>query len=539
MSDADESPCRVCGKVDQEEFLVLCDGCDAPFHTFCHHGCICCQQKPRNNFNKSFAVPEGDWFCKLCAGRVPALKPKQSPLSSVFAWGDNEEGQLGIGADTAIVMAPTAVSDLGGISVRDIAVGESFSIVLSNEGQVYTTGTGTSGQLGHQDMVHEKLARFRKIEGLDKRPANEGRLERVLAGREFAALLSQNGHMYTWGNGESGQLGHQENKHKKTPKKISALREQELPVVLAAAGSDFVVMTSGLAKEDDYFHRALPGVLMTMGANIQGQLGDSTMRNQWVPQLLNAQGPATTSVDGCKEDEPTTCLLGRDVRALATGAAHTIALVTGTLGAWSWGLGEGGQLGHPKPPVPPNASKFFRQTFRVPRPRFIQALHNVNVMQVACGVSHSLFLTNERHVFGCGSNTHGQLLGEEAPGGDEVSVVEEPKDLGWTPPPASGGVRIIGAGDHHSLALTMDGIVFTWGRNDKGQLGHSPDAKTVGVPTKVDGLPCVESIHTAYNSTFAVEFAKAVAGPKVGKTAAAKKSKGKAAKAPAAKRAKK
>ncbi|ETV70218.1 hypothetical protein H257_14248, partial [Aphanomyces astaci] len=539
MSDAEDSPCRVCGKNDQEELLVLCDGCDAPFHTFCHHGCICCQQKPRNNFGKSFPVPDGDWFCKLCAGHIPELKPKQAPLSSVFAWGDNADGQLGLGTDTEVVAAPTAVPDLAGISVRDIAVGESSTIVLSNEGNVYTSGTGTSGQLGHQDIVHEKLTRFRKVEGLDKRPAAEGRLDRVLSGREFSVLLSQNGHIYTWGNGEAGQLGHQENKLKKTPKKISALREQELPVVLAAAGGDFIVMTSGVAKEDDYFHRALPGVLMTVGANTQGQLGDASLKNQWVPQLLNAKGPATTSVDGCTEEDPSSCLLGRDIRAVAAGAAHVVAVVTGTAGAWSWGMGEAGQLGHPKPPVPASASKFFRPTFRVLRPRFIQALRDVHVTHVACGSAHTLFLTKELRVFGCGSNSHGQLLGEAPKDADEVAIVEEPKDLEWTPP--SGSVRQIGAGEHHSIALTTDGAVFTWGRNDKGQLGHtsSGDANSARVPTQVPGLPSIETIFTAYNATFAVEFAQAVALPKVDKAAATKKTKGNAVKAPPAKRSKK
>lgn len=68
-----EDACRVCGKEDDEEFLVLCDGCDKPFHTMCHLGCVCCNLKPKNSFNRKPAVPEGDWFCKFCAGHLPAL----------------------------------------------------------------------------------------------------------------------------------------------------------------------------------------------------------------------------------------------------------------------------------------------------------------------------------------------------------------------------------------------------------------------------------------------------------------------------------
>ncbi|KAF0700765.1 Aste57867_8718 [Aphanomyces stellatus] len=500
MSDEEETPCRVCGSTDQEEYLVLCDGCDAPFHTFCHHGCVCCQQKPRNNFGKKYPVPDGDWFCKFCAGRPPKLQAKQNPLSSVFAWGDNTDGQLGLGTDEAVYSTPTAVEDLAAVGVLDIAVGETSTVLLTSEGDVYSSGTGTTGQLGHQDIVHEKLTHFRKLDGFEKRPAAEGRLERVFSGRDFSALLSQHGHIYTWGNGESGQLGHQENKIKKVPKKISALREKELPVVLAAAGGDFMVMTTGVAKEEDQFHRDLPGVLMTMGANTQGQLGEGSMKNQWVPQLLNPTGAATTSKAGCTQDEPSTCLVGRDTVSLAAGNAHVVLTVAGTLGAWSWGLGQGGQLGHPLPPVPASASKFFRPTFRVVRPRFIQALEHVHVTQVACGGTHTLFLTKDHRVYGCGSNEHGQLT-------DTVptdATTELPVDLQLT----HHGLRVVAAGDHHSMGVTATGgAVVAWGRNDKGQLGLGHTDKSAA-PTVVPGLPKIESLHTGYHATFAVEFAK-------------------------------
>lgn len=74
-----EDACRVCGKEDDEEFLVLCDGCDKPFHTMCHLGCVCCNLKPKNSFNRKPAVPEGDWFCKFCAGHLPALGTPRRP----------------------------------------------------------------------------------------------------------------------------------------------------------------------------------------------------------------------------------------------------------------------------------------------------------------------------------------------------------------------------------------------------------------------------------------------------------------------------
>lgn len=64
------------------------------------------------------------------------------------------------------------------------------------------------------------------------RRSASGSFFRIAAGKDFALAQTTEGHVYSWGNGELGQLGHQENKNKKVPKKISALRELELPVDL-------------------------------------------------------------------------------------------------------------------------------------------------------------------------------------------------------------------------------------------------------------------------------------------------------------------
>lgn len=54
--------CLVCRKGDNDEFLLLCDGCDRGCHIYCH--------RP-----KMEAVPEGDWFCAVCLAQVRFLFP--------------------------------------------------------------------------------------------------------------------------------------------------------------------------------------------------------------------------------------------------------------------------------------------------------------------------------------------------------------------------------------------------------------------------------------------------------------------------------
>ena len=45
--------CHNCGRGDAEESMLLCDGCDDSYHTFC-------LVPPLND------IPKGDWRCPCC-----------------------------------------------------------------------------------------------------------------------------------------------------------------------------------------------------------------------------------------------------------------------------------------------------------------------------------------------------------------------------------------------------------------------------------------------------------------------------------------
>ena len=49
--------CLVCGRGDEEDRLLLCDGCDDSYHTFC-------LIPPLQD------VPKGDWRCPKCVAEV-------------------------------------------------------------------------------------------------------------------------------------------------------------------------------------------------------------------------------------------------------------------------------------------------------------------------------------------------------------------------------------------------------------------------------------------------------------------------------------
>ncbi|XP_008402228.1 bromodomain adjacent to zinc finger domain protein 2B isoform X2 [Poecilia reticulata] len=58
--------CQLCQKGDNDELLLLCDGCDKGCHTYCHNP-------------KITMVPAGAWFCSSCeSGQIPPSGEQQS-----------------------------------------------------------------------------------------------------------------------------------------------------------------------------------------------------------------------------------------------------------------------------------------------------------------------------------------------------------------------------------------------------------------------------------------------------------------------------
>ncbi|KAK3313520.1 hypothetical protein B0H66DRAFT_536784 [Apodospora peruviana] len=66
-----QTPCPVCRRSDNEDILLLCDGCDTPYHTHC----IGLDE-----------VPEGNWFCMECVDAMgeDIANHEQSPMYLLF-----------------------------------------------------------------------------------------------------------------------------------------------------------------------------------------------------------------------------------------------------------------------------------------------------------------------------------------------------------------------------------------------------------------------------------------------------------------------
>ncbi|XP_039114294.1 ultraviolet-B receptor UVR8 isoform X3 [Dioscorea cayenensis subsp. rotundata] len=117
-------------------------------------------------------------------------------------------------------------------------------------------------------------------------------------------------------------------------------------------------------------------------------------------------------------------------------------------------------------------------------------------VSIACGGAHTLFLTESGRVYASGLNKFGQL-GINA----GTSHVLEPVEVyGF-----SEKVVEISAGYHHSSAITEDGKLFTWGNNSCGQLGLGKRAGSiVSTPTMIDCLADIKVSKVALGSEHSI-----------------------------------
>ena len=82
--------------------------------------------------------------------------------------------------------------------------------------------------------------------------------------------------------------------------------------------------------------------------------------------------------------------------------------------------------------------------------------------KVSCGLHHTAFVTEEGNVYTCGNNENGQLGLKDTRSRYMPTVLEELSQYHF---------RDVACGYYHTLALTEQGEVFVFGRNDRGQLG--------------------------------------------------------------------
>ncbi|XP_015452013.1 bromodomain adjacent to zinc finger domain protein 2B isoform X13 [Pteropus alecto] len=116
--------CQICRKGDNEELLLLCDGCDKGCHTYCH--------RP-----KISTIPDGDWFCPTCIAKASGqtLKFKKLHVKGKKTNDSKKGKKVALTGDTEDEDSASTSSSLkrGNKDLKKRKIEENTSINLSKQ----------------------------------------------------------------------------------------------------------------------------------------------------------------------------------------------------------------------------------------------------------------------------------------------------------------------------------------------------------------------------------------------------------------------
>ena len=317
----------------------------------------------------------------------------------IYSWGWGDMGQLGTGTYANEIM-PRLINPFthqlasgrnlnGGkiarrVMIQTIACGEDHSVILAEDGSVYTWGSNSRGQLGHGPS-NQTSCSPRKVQSF-KRPVTE-----ISCGSYHNICLLVSGNVAVWGNGDVLGLGvFVENDDQATPVMMQSL--STLRIRSINAGPDYnMAVTHG-------------GDMYSWGLNYAGQLGVGDKKSRIVPTLNLPM----------REDVKN----GRVVK-LACGLHHALAL-TSTGRVYAWGGNECGQLGIGD----------FKERLTPVR---LSKLHNFHIVGIAAGGRQSIVLSDDHKIMGwgvCGAVVGGVKTSEYDPDVDNtVFLSKVPQEI--------------------------------------------------------------------------------------------------------------
>ena len=268
----------------------------------------------------------------------------------------------------------------------------------------------------------------------------------IAQGRDHALAVGSDGQLYAWGSNSFGELG------------TGGAATSAAPVaVLTPAG-----ITLGEPAVSYGWSLAIgsDGSVYSWGRNDRGQLGNGTTTNTTTPATVLTPPGVTFSQP--QAGQYTSSALGSDGQVYVWGQPYGTAYT------------PGGAATVPVATAAPGGATFTR---------------------ISASNAHILALTSDGVLYAWGQNGFGQL-------GNGTSTTST------TPVPvaAPAGVTFteFAVGAYFSLALGSDGVLYSWGNNDSGQLGiGSTTTRNVPTPVSAPAGVTFSDISAGYAAGFA------------------------------------
>ncbi|PYI56209.1 invasin domain 3-containing protein [Paenibacillus flagellatus] len=307
-------------------------------------------------------------------------------------------------------------------------------LALLDDGTVRAWGSNMTGQLGFggagMEPYNAGMPVYERDGGGGLTLLSD--VAAVAAGAQFSLALKKDGTVWSWGMNWSKELG------RDTPSWMDPVAGPVtgLPKIKQIAAGD----THSLALAED-------GTVWAWGDNQTGAAGIGSTSPDFIPnpvQVRRADGQMLADID-----------------YVSAGMLFSVAVTTDGH-VLSWGYNGNRQLGIGDNTNTPRPS---------PQPVKTGAAEPLTgVERVAAGSYHTLALKSDGSVWSWGSNAWGQL------GSGDTATALYARPVMAESGVAFGGVGSIEAGGAHSIAVREDGTIWTWGNNDRRQLGRATGA---------------------------------------------------------------
>ncbi|MGC7873064.1 cell wall-binding repeat-containing protein [Desulfosporosinus sp. SYSU MS00001] len=218
----------------------------------------------------------------------------------VWAWGDNEFRQVNENSNTLKYTAPQLIANLPG--VVKIAAGSAWCLALKNDGTVWTWGA--QKVVMDTDTEPADFIGLTQVKGISD-------IVSISAGFSHSLALRGDGTVWGWGSNELMQLGNSNQQWFDSPVQISSLKR-----VSAISAGAYMSMALGF-----------DGSVWTLGGNIYGQLGSGIDADTQPLTSLPVKGANLSCVT-----------------SISVGYGFALGRAGGKI--WGWGLNTDGQLGN-------------------------------------------------------------------------------------------------------------------------------------------------------------------------------------------------
>lgn len=326
--------------------------------------------------------------------------------------GLNNCGQLGNGTNTSskIPVQVKGVEGVGSLTGVTAISGTNYHFCAVKDAGLFCWGQNGYAQLGNGTKISSNVPVA--VTGMDSGVTS------VSTG--YSGSCAKKGEkLYCWGRGSSGAIGDGTNMERLTPVEVSNISSA---VLYHGTGYDSNCATAGAEKK-----------LYCWGYNSSGQLGDGTTINRSVPTPVLIP----KLVNNYKKVS-----LGKNFACALTEAKEVEC----------WGNNAYNKVSKD------NLNSLIRASVKV-------GGIGVNVIGVVAGKDHACAITSSRNVMCWGRNAEGQLGDNSTTDRkDPVYVVDSEGDK-------ISDISNISIGGNSNVAYSRKGKIYTWGMNQKGQLG--------------------------------------------------------------------